>query len=148
MGLDNFPHVYPCKSQGTAVLVDSKIDCDATIEAGGCPWTNANPPNGGATGMLGTYCWYRGKYGNWLVEALGVDWDRYGDFYGVDDHLTPEACTALADAMQAALEAGGWSLEAGDDEGHSDAHVGSGVEYAVWWLRWAASECEGSDSWW
>ena len=54
MGLDNMPHAYPCKEQGTAVIEKKThtwedengntqsensypVDCDKTIEAGGCP---------------------------------------------------------------------------------------------------------------
>ena len=41
MGLDNYPRSYPCKTRGTAIMVDDKIDCEETIKAHGCPWQDA-----------------------------------------------------------------------------------------------------------
>ena len=175
MGLDNMPHEYPCKRQGTAVI-DKKthtwededgvtqsedsypIDCEKTIEAGGCPFTNANPPKTGAVvGMFGTHCWYRGKYGNWLINALSsqtddmdaIDsyvWDTDGDdsFYGTDAdglYRPAEACKSLADQMASALDERGGRLVFGDDDRTDDA------KYAIWYLRWVANECEGMDAW-
>ncbi len=168
MGLDNMPHEYPCKRQGTAVINKQThtweddegnahsedtypIDCDKTIEVGGCPFTNANPPKDGRIlGMLGTYCWYRGKSGNGLVRALNGGstddvWDTEDDnFYGTDDeglYRPPEACRSLADDMEAKLEAlGGKLVENDEDLTHY-------VRYAIWYLRWVAKECEGMDAW-
>ena len=168
MGLDNMPHEYPCKRQGTAVINKHShtweddegnahsedtypIDCDKTIEAGGCPFTNADPPKDGRIlGMLGTYCWYRGKSGNGLVRALNGGttddvWDTGDDnFYGTDDeglYRPPEACRSLADDMEAKLEAlGGKLVENDEDLTHY-------VRYAIWYLRWVAKECEGMDAW-
>ena len=167
MGLDNMPHTYPCQTQGTAVMeritlndgsVDERIDCNETVVAGGCPFTNAEPPPGQVTGMLGTFCWYRGKYGNFLVNALnspvGCDidavssyvWDINGDdnFYGINEEGTyrpPDACRELADQMEAALDERGGQLVFGDDDRTGD------VKYAIWYLRWVANECEGMDAW-
>ena len=168
MGLDNMPHSYPCKSGGTAVMepitmhdgsVDERIDCAATIEAGGCPFTNANPPQKGRVmGMMGTHCWYRGKYGNFIVNALNspvsddidaVDsyvWDTDGDnsFYGTDPdglYRPPEACISLADDMQDALDERGGQLAFGENDCTDDA------VYAIWYLRWVAEHCDGMDAW-
>jgi len=174
MGLDNFPHEYPCQVNGTAVmetvemwehdgeggripaicdgvrLTTERIDCNETVDAGGCPFTNAEPPPGQVTGMLGTYCWYRGKYGNWLVRALnGMDpeaFDDLGDdnFYGTDEeglYRPPEACLSLADQMESALDERDGKLEfEGED-------VADEVRFAIWYLRWVAKECEGMDAW-
>jgi hypothetical protein len=173
MGLDNMPHEYPCKRQGTAVI-DKKthtwededgvtlsedsypIDCDKTIEAGGCPFTNANPPKAGRVmGMFGTHCWYRGKYGNWVISALNSDAtninliDHYGadgddSFYGteLDSTYRPvQECLDLADKMEAALEQRGGRLVFGDDDRTDDA------KYAIWYLRWVAKDCDGMDAW-
>ena len=168
MGLDNMPHEYPCKRQGTAVIdkqthtwededgntqsEDSyPIDCDKTIEVGGCPFTNADPPKDGRIlGMLGTYCWYRGKSGNGLVRALNGGstddvWDTEDDnFYGTDDeglYRPPADCRTLADDMEAKLEAlGGKLVENDEDLTHY-------VRYAIWYLRWVAKDCDGMDAW-
>jgi hypothetical protein len=165
MGLDNMPHEYPCISGDTAVMetitmrdgsTDERIDCAATIKAGGCPFTNANPPEKGRVmGMLGTHCWYRGKYGNWLINALtgqtdDIDAiDSYGtdgddSFYGTDAdglYRPAEACKSLADQMASALDERGGRLVFGDDDRTDDA------KYAIWYLRWVANECEGMDAW-
>ena len=177
MGLDNFPHEYPCKRQGTAVIEkrthtwedehgnahseDSyPIDCEATHEAGGCPYRNANPPEGSVIGMFGTHCWYRGKYGNWVIRALAskstdIDSvDEYGtmndddNFYGTDMegmYRPPEACRDLADKMEAELFGRGSSLvfinDGTEDDRTDDA------KYAIWYLRWVADECDGMDAW-
>ncbi len=161
MGLDNMPHTYPCQTQGTAVMeritlsdgsVDERIDCNETVAAEGCPFTNAEPPPGNVTGMLGTYCWYRGKYGNALIRALaGQDMDGYfmddGDdnFYGTDEeglYRPPEACVALADQMESALDERGGTLVAQHGEEVTDE-----AKFAIWYLRWVANESEGMDAW-
>ncbi len=168
MGLDNIPHEYPCITAKTAVMTHvpredgstvERIDCDATVAAGGCPYMNANPPKEGRVmGMLGTHCWYRGKYGNFLVNALnspvGCDidavtsyvWDTNGDdsFYGTNEEGTyrpPDACRELADQMEAALDERGGQLVFGDDDRTGD------VEYALWYLRWVAEHCDGMVAW-
>jgi len=163
MGLDNMPHEYPCQTQGTAVMEtitmrdgsvekDARIDCNETVAADGCPFTNAEPPPGQVTGMLGTYCWYRGKYGNALIRALSdLDMDDYsGDtdddnFYGTDEeglYRPPEACLSLADQMESALDERGGTLIAQHDEDVTDE-----AKFAIWYLRWVAKECDGMDAW-
>ncbi len=178
MGLDNFPHEYPCKRQGTAVIekrthtwtddegkVQSEdsypIDCEATADAGGCPFLNADPPAEGAVlGMLGTHCWYRGKYGNWLLRALSsntTDIDAvddlltdYGDdnFYGTDAdglHRPAGACLSLADQMESALDERDGKLVFIND-GEEDDRTAD-AKYAIWYLRWVAKECDGMGAW-
>ena len=179
MGLDNMPHEYPCQVQGTAVmeivemwehdgeggrvpaiadgvrLTTERIDCVETVAADGCPFTNAEPPPGQVTGMLGTYCWYRGKSGNGLVRALnggGVDdvWDTGDDnFYGTDDeglYRSPADCVALADDMAAKLEAMGGKLLAKAHTGEKNDYTSEAL-YAIWYLRWVAKDCDGMDAW-
>jgi len=130
--------------------VDERIGCDATIEAGGCPFTNAKPPKGQVVGMMGTYCWYRGKYGNWLVRALNdTDPDDFtdmggDDFYGTDEegnYRPPEACRSLADQMEIALDERGGKLIFRQED-HADE-----VKFAIWYLRWVADECNGMGAW-
>ena len=169
MGLDNMPHKYPCETQGTAVMEQVKlyehdleggrrptgetierISCEETVAVDGCPFTNATPPPGQVVGMLGTYCWYRGKYGNWLVKALkGQERDDFsidGDdnFYGTDEDglwRPPEACASLADQMESDLAERGGALEFEGEDATDE------VKFAIWYLRWTAAECEGMDAW-
>lgn len=176
MGLDNMPHEYPCTTGGTAIMeavtlndgsVSERIDCNATVEAGGCPYTNANPPDGQVTGMLGTYCWYRGKHGNFLINALYSesktninDIDSYstdGDtsFYGTDDeemYRPPRDCISLADQMEAELARRGGNLVFVNATQYTDGKptvtdLTDEVKFAIWYLRWTAAECDGMDSW-
>ena len=159
MGLDNFPHEYPCTTQGTAIMETviyrdgaehERIDCEETVASNGCPFTNASPPPGQVTGMLGTYCWYRGKYGNWLVRALnGMDPEAFDDtgddnFYGTDEageYRPPGACRSLADQMESALDERGGTLVLRDEDVTDEA------KFAIWYLRWVADECNGMGAW-
>lgn len=136
MGLDNYPETLPCKDRGTAVFNDDGgVDCQLTQEAGGCPWLNANPPQEGRViGIFGTDCWYRGKYGNYLLEEAGID----GSFYGDNDEETyksPDSCLELADMIREHL------ADVRDDE------VRAGLAYAEWYLRWAGENTGGLNCW-
>jgi len=133
-----------------------RIDCEETVASNGCPFTNASPPPGQVTGMLGTYCWYRGKYGNWLVRALnGMDpeaFDDLGDdnFYGTDEeglYRPPEACLSLADQMESSLAERGGKLTSFSEPGHDQDELTEEVLFAIWYLRWVAKECDGMDAW-
>lgn len=166
MGLDNIPHVYACRKQGTVIesprldkdgnplteedgTVLMTIDCEATQQAGGCPWKNDYEKSGlgeegRVYGIFGTDCWYRGKYGNFLVEEMGLYNETEGlSFYGAlgdNSHKSPHECNILADAMESWLKQGD-PLMLGEDDATKDAH------YAVWYLRWSALVCEGLDCW-
>lgn len=166
MGLDNIPKNYPCKKAGTAILVPRvnqegnpllddngeavlSIDCHSTQEAGGCPWQNATKPATGAVyGMFGTDCWYRGKYGNFLLEEATIS-DPMGDdmsFYGDNEDGTeksPASCVALADLIATALE--NYSDE--DLYDAETAETVAGLKYAEWYLRWAAEQADGLVCW-
>lgn len=173
MGLDNIPHNYPCKKNETAVMMplfNSKgekvtdennetimqIDCKETQKLGGCPYMNANPPSGSVTGIFGTDCWYRGKYGNYLVDLLGI-YDETGglSFYGSNeagDYKTPSECLELAEAMENEIKETTWH----DDPSRFDyleygtvlsTELKDHCEYAVWWLKWVANEADGTDCW-
>lgn len=173
MGLDNIPHVYPCKKNNTAVMapvlndkgekvIDENgetvtgIDCRGTQKSGGCPYVNANPPAGGVTGIFGTDCWYRGKYGNYLVDLLGI-YDETGglSFYGSNyegDYKTPSECLELAQAMEDEMKEIIWSDDPSSvdylEEGHAlSEEMKQHYEYAVWWLKWVANEADGTDCW-
>jgi len=164
MGLDNIPHRYACERLGTAVKVDildgdgvaipdeatglpiKSIDCRATQAQGKCPYlisvSKTDLQEGSVTGMFGTDCWYRGKYGNFLLEALQMNEEEYS-FYGDNEDGTfksVSSCLALADAMEERMQ------EHGTVEIEGEV-VDKEVKYAIWWLRWVANECSGSDAW-
>lgn len=134
MGLDNYPVTYPCKDRETAIMNEhGSIDCKLTQEAGGCPWKNANPPEGQIIGIMGTDCWYRGKVGNMILEEVGVtEYDFYGD---EDNHMSPDMCLELADVIGEVL------ADVRDKEDRTY------LSYAEWYLRWAAENTDGLNCW-
>ena len=169
MGLDNIPYKYPCKAQGTAVMdksldkdgneiIDEEtgevvlvINCNKTQEAGGCPFKNEHEKQQGlgnpVYGMLGTDCWYRGKWGQWLIEDAGLANgfnDEHMSFYGDNDDGTYKSslsCDALADAIDDFLkDQPDWKAS----EGEGDA---SDLRYASWYLRWASRNAGGLACW-
>jgi hypothetical protein len=133
------------EDDGSTMMV---IDCEATQAFGGCPYTReldkqdktllGNPVHG----MFGTDCWYRGKYGNYLVEGLGVYDETLGfSFYGAlgdGNHKSPHECNILADGIDEAIEHGDHSL---NDEEVKDS------KYASWYLKWAAEFTDGLVCW-
>ena len=170
MGLDNFPYKYPCKTKGTAVItprlgVDGNviidpetgeemtgIDCQATQACGGCPYKTAlDKADGLGTpvyGMFGTDCWYRGKYGNYLLEEVSIS-DPMGDnmsFYGDNEDGTeksPASCVALADLIATAIK----DYTEEDLMDSEVAETVAGLKYAEWYLRWAAEQADGLVCW-
>jgi len=167
MGLDNIPKNYPCRAKGTAVMVVRKdnegndmldddgtpltfVDCQATQAVGGCPWLVAVSRDlGGDTagrvgGLFGTDCWYRGKYGNYLLQELEIYDEPHISFYGDNDdgsQKSPESCRKLSDALYAEWK-GRETTVVLENEDVSDE-----VEYAAWWAGWVADECDGSTCW-
>jgi len=167
MGLDNIPKHYACQTQQTAVLVHRldndenavydendeavmSIDCEQTQAAGGCPWKNANPPTEGhVLGMFGTDCWYRGKYGNRLLEEATIS-DKMGDdlnFYGDEEDGTVKSAASCVATADVCLEA--WESYTDDEiEGDKEiAEIVAGLKYAEWYLRWAAETTDGLICW-
>lgn len=154
MGLDNIPKNYPCQTQETAVLdEDERIDCQATQACGGCPWKNdrekAGITEGAVYGIFGTSCWYRGKYGNYMLEQV-TEADKMGDdlnFYGdnVDGtEKSPESCVQLADLIATVLISYETNKESLDEEARD---LAGNLRYAEWYLRWAAEKCDGLVCW-
>lgn len=142
MGLDNIPRDYPCQRQGTAVLVDGKIDCDATMGCGACPWKNAAPTKGAVYGILGAPCWYRGKYGAALLATLGrtaAGDALYGDDNGI---VSPDTLREIASVVVEIKDSFGGRpiLLDGEDETAS-------LDYLAWWCEFAADECDGAVAW-
>jgi len=181
MGLDNIPHRYPCERLGTAVkvslhdkdgneLIDEasglpvkQTNCDQTIEQKGCPYMLAYEKSrlagGSVTGLFGTHCWYRGKYGNYLLEALDID-DNEHNFYGDNEdgtHKSPDSCRALADLMESQMDKVSANIPAKGKDANNEVEsaiitlqgedVTKEVKYAIWYLRWVADECGGMDAW-
>jgi hypothetical protein len=165
MGLDNMPRRYPCERLGTAVKVSlhdkdgkeilddatglpmKQINCEQTIANKVCPYTLAFEKSGltggSVTGMFGTHCWYRGKYGNYLLEALEID-DNEHNFYGDNEEGTyksSDSCRALADLMEEQMNKMGLPIMLQNED------VTTEVKYAIWYLRWVADECGGMDAW-
>lgn len=154
MGLDNIPKNYACVKQNTAIRnADNQIDCDATIKAGKCPWDNAyksdplvkdsNP----TYGMFGMHCWYRGKYGNYLLDEArnnSLDFERdmgTYDFYGDDEDedgnqfINSDQCLSMSEIM----------LEYKDI--FSEDAMNKDWIYAAWWLKFVGENCDGADAW-
>ena len=131
----------------------TQIDCQATQACGGCPYvTELNKQDKEALGnpvygMFGTDCWYRGKYGNYLLEAIG-----YGDsddlsFYGDSEDGTEKSkasCLTLANCIDASIdecqEEGGVYRMNGDD-------ITPDLRYASWYLKWASEFADGLVCW-
>jgi len=171
MGLDNIPHEYPCRKQGIASFTyDGRIDCDTTKEKGNYPWQNeyektillkeATP----TYGMLGTSCWYRGKYGNGLLSLLEHgNFDVYADtkytFFGEgmgedkpdSEGMSADYCLEMHEYMRDNTEK--FALRAREHVGKEDEDGGDEKEYindwlyATWWVKFAAEHCEGSSIW-
>ena len=169
MGLDNIPKHYPCKTKQTAVMVERRnrdgeplrnddgttmmvVDCKATQDCGGCPYKNAyeaaGSPAGQAYGMLGTDCWYRGKYGNYLMEALAGEYLSDDlSFFGDNEDGTEKSvasCVSTADYIDDLLMEHSDSMGRVMVEGND---IAPDVRYASWWLRWVAEECDGAVCW-
>ena len=167
MGLDNIPKEYPCKRQGTAVMVRrlnqdgqpfrgqdgefvESISCEETAERNACPYQRAvkatGMTEGAVYGMFGTPCWYRGKWGNYLIEALDNGEGEYSFYGDSDDEGTksPENCLATADYMEGLLN---------EKVAEFPEFIVNGedlvpqIRYAIWWLRWVAHEANGSTCW-
>jgi hypothetical protein len=165
MGLDNIPAVLPCIAKGTAIQhggdPEGVVDCEATAQACGCPYEAAEdrPETGSVLGIFGSPCWYRGKYGNALIEeVLGISYDESEgiSFYGSGSdasYKSPDECLKLATYIEDAIVETEWVadpskidyLETGV-EAADIQHKGQ-CEYAAWWLRWVAEHGDGTICW-
>lgn len=169
MGLDNIPGQYPCKKNNTAVMdEDNRIDCQATINAGMCPYhtIKKNDPLvkdiGGVLGIFGADCWYRGKYGNYLLAELArwnekfdeemEDGTFYGDIQEDDDTqggISEDECIRMSEIMSKYSES--WS----DYVNNSGKYVTAEEKknaindwiYAAWWLKFVGENADGSAVW-
>lgn len=170
MGLDNIPQNYPCVKEGTAIRVRrvdqdgnfiggdevGSISCVDTQKANGCPYARDRAraiadgtitQDGKVLGMFGTDCWYRGKWGNYLAEALGLSGDL---FYGDNDEGTrksEESCLSLAMAMEEAYNEQKQADGSFPNPSEPSDDLSSDIKYAIWWLRWVAEKADGSNCW-
>lgn len=174
MGLDNFPRRYPCLKHGSAVMSakdpNERIDCEATIEAGGCPWReHLGDEPGAVRGIFGAPCWWRGKYSTWMLDLLEQRGasplapkqdevpDRRIDFYGhpspnedEGNILTPEEAVFLADFMADNGELFADALEHLDgyrESAELRKHEIEAYLYVIKWLRFCAAEGDGIGAW-
>ena len=186
MGLDNIPRTYPCVKANTAVYTIAEmknddgsdhqmVDCEETQNRGACPYRTEGAKadlGEGVHGMFGTSCWYRGKYGEYLLQELGLDtnqWTFYGDGVEGDEGLSPEYCHDLANKMREALEeldtrhtydkskpktlaepfngAITWPAEYEEDEKTLTEDRIVDIKYAAWWLDFVAEYADGSSIW-
>lgn len=169
MGLDNIPKEYPCKLHNTAILdSDGKIDCKSTQEQGKCPYLNeykSDPvlkDTKPVYGMFGTDCWYRGKYGNYLLEdmySFNDDFPHIDDFsfYGdLSDGLESQGgisaaqCLYMSKVMVDFTES--WIQyvrTASDVKGNQEAenNLINDWIYAAWWLKFVGNNANGSEIW-
>lgn len=164
MGLDNIPKTYACKNRGTAVMVkvldkndepvmnsfgepQVRIDCGATQEAGACPWKNTlGDRDGRVLGMFGVPCWYRGKYGSYLLEQLGME-GYANDLFGEDEQgtITEDTLNSIYEALKERFT---------NDNGIRAKEImidGENCADDVWyladWCRFTAEYSDGAIAW-
>ncbi len=115
MGLDNIPEPYPCEGKDTTIRTnEDKIDCDAMKKKGVCPVLNHNHP----IGMLGTYCWFRGKVIASELEALGYS-DLETEFYS---YKSPDEIRYLIESVK----------EVHDEIKEKHKNNGTSIKGAAW----------------
>lgn len=162
MGLDNIPREYPCALKA-ARSEDNRIDCVKTQEQNNCTWKNEKKSNlmvkhiSRTTGMFGTDCWYRGKYGNFLLDILHDKIDQFEmhkyHFYGEDDNgLDTDYCLDMAKWMRDNTEkysfnAAKYIKEKDTEYGNLQDYVNDWI-YAIWWLEFVGKTSNGSSVWW
>jgi hypothetical protein len=161
MGLDNIPREYPCAAKATRDS-DNRIDCVKTQEQGNCTWKNQkeNDPMvkdiDRAAGIFGTDCWYRGKYGNFLLDVLHDKINQFEnyeyDFYGEgDDGLDTDYCFDMAKWMRDNTEQFAFNAKKYVDGNQSNEDVKNYINdwvYAIWWLEFVGKTSNGSAVWW
>ena len=162
MGLDNIPKTYPCESIAVRNS-DNQIDCKATQECGNCPYMNEYQSDpllentSPVHGMFGTDCWYRGKYGNYMLADLkkynsDFDNDMPSDFYGnTEEGIDADTCIEMSDVMFQYMEAWSYAVNKMVKEGelpeqNRDSYIRDWI-YAAWWLKFVGNTSDGSAVW-
>jgi len=162
MGLDNIPREYPCALKA-ARDEDNRIDCVKTQEQNNCTWKNEKESNlmvkhiSRTTGMFGTDCWYRGKYGNFLLDILEGNVGQFETheytFYGEgDDGLDIDYCNNMAKWMRDNTEKFAFNakkyVEGNEDQNDLLISYINDWAYAIWWLEFVGKTSNGSAVWW
>ena len=160
MGLDNMPMVYPC--EGIAIKnSDGITDCVATQKCGNCGWKNefeSDPLTKNlipVTGMFGADCWYRGKYGNYLLNVFSDSEDTYDNdtgysFYGNghvngDEGIDSDDCISMSEFMKDNAEL--FAYKVGTKYPEQSKELINDWIYASWWLNFVGEKCKGSAIW-
>ena len=158
MGLDNLPITAACVAEH-GELFAGQAGCAEAADAGLCPWKlEFGDREGAVLGIFGSPCWYRGRFGNWALEAVTAETGEkppvtwYGTGKNPDDPgeltLDPDECTTLAAWMEARVEP---YVKARLDDAQRNDYDGNGAfdewKYAADWLRWTAANCGGSSAW-
>lgn len=160
MGLDNIPMVLPCKGKETKTD-EGYIDCDATAKCGNCGWKNALESSPlikdlkPVSGIFGADCWYRGKYGNYLLSLLEGGEDTYDNdtgysFYGNghvngDEGIDSDDCISMSEFMKDNAEL--FAYRAITKHPEESEELISDWIYASWWLNFVGEKCKGSAIW-
>lgn len=155
MGLDNIPKKYPCIGHEIRDE-EGKIDCQANQKNGLCTWKNeyeSNPllkESGPTLGMFGTDCWYRGKYGNYLLDLLSEDVPHNYSFYGNgyedgSEGISPSECIEISHFMRQHAE--NFAYVAGIKEPENSRSLINDYIYATWWLEFVGNFSDGSEVW-
>ena len=161
MGLDNIPREYPCATKATRDS-DNRIDCVKTQEENNCPWKNEKESSpmvkniGKTVGIFGTDCWYRGKYGNFLLDILNDKVDQHEmheyHFYGEnDDGLNTDYCFDMAKWMRDNTEQFAFNAKKYIETNQPNEDVKDYINdwtYAIWWLEFVGKTSNGSAVWW
>lgn len=160
MGLDNMPNVYPCVKENSAIMKDGRIDCEATIYANQCPYRREkeNDPltkdMRSVYGMFGTDCWYRGKYGNYLLKTMQnfnplFPYDEDGFYGDTEDGISEDECLTMSDVMLNFTES--WvhyvDTKAEFENKEERKILIDDWIYAAWWLKFVSNYGEGSGVW-
>lgn len=159
MGLDNIPNTYPCIEKAERNS-DNQIDCNLTKIAGNCTWQNKKQENplvkdiNGTLGMFGTDCWYRGKYGNYMLSLIEDEYSNtsfYGNgFENGDEGISPIDCYKLSKHMKDNTEKYAYALTMQKEPSYNQEEVKERINdwiYATWWLDFVAEFADGSSIW-
>ena len=165
MGLDNIPMTYPCKKENTAILnEEGQIDCKQTIEAHQCPYQREkeNDPIikdiSPTYGMFGTDCWYRGKYGNYLLSEMKIHNDEFpydeNGFYGDINEsgqggISEDECLKMSESMVEFTESWVHYVRTASDRKNAEDQktlINDWI-YAAWWLKFVGNYADGSEIW-
>ena len=155
MGLDNIPKKYPCIGNEIRDS-EGRIDCQKNQETGRCTWKNEYESElrlkeaGPTYGMLGTDCWYRGKWGNALLDLLGESVNHNYSFYGNgfengDEGIAPEECLEISEFMDEYVEEFAYIVGKKFPD-QSKGYINDYI-YASWWLKFIGNFGEGSQVW-